>query len=71
MTVDLIVQGGRVVTDGTTLEADLIVDEGKVLSLVRDASRVSADRRLDARGRYVLPGLIDPHTHWGVFDLPD
>jgi dihydropyrimidinase len=71
MTVDLIVQGGRVVTDGATFETDVILDEGKVVSLVRDSSRIPADRTLDARGRYVLPGLIDPHTHWGVFNLPD
>jgi dihydroorotase (multifunctional complex type) len=71
MTVDLVVQGGRVVTDGATFEADVVLDDGKVVSLVRDASRIAADRRLDARGRYVLPGLIDPHTHWGVFNLPD
>ncbi len=59
------------VTDGATLEADVVIDEGKVVSLVRDSSKIATDRRLDARGRFVLPGLIDPHTHWGVFNLPD
>ena len=25
-----------------------------------------ADRTIDAGGKYVLPGLIDVHTHWGA-----
>ena len=71
MTVDLIVRGGRVVSDGARTEADVIIDNGRVVGLVRDSSRVAADRVVDARGRFVLPGLIDPHTHWWVFNLPD
>jgi dihydroorotase-like cyclic amidohydrolase len=71
MTVDLVVEGGTVVTDGGRFPADIVVDEGKVLALRRDSSGVAADRRVNAEGMMVLPGLIDPHTHWGVFNLPD
>ena len=71
MTVDLIVRGGRVVTDGHRIEADVVVDDGWVTGLVRDSSHLTADRVVNARGRIVIPGLIDPHTHWGVFNLPD
>ncbi len=71
MTVDLIVRGGRVVTDGHRIEADVVIDGGRVTGLIRDTSHMAADRVVDARGKFVLPGLIDPHTHWGVFNLPD
>lgn len=71
MTVDLLVRGGRVVTDGHRFDADVLVEDGQVTGLVRDSSGISADRVVDARGKFVLPGLIDPHTHWGVFNLPD
>ncbi len=71
MTVDLIVRGGHVVTDGHRIEADVVVDEGRVTGLVRDSSHLAADRIVNAQGRVVIPGLIDPHTHWGVFNLPD
>lgn len=69
--VDLLVRGGTVVSDGHRFQAEIVVDGGKVQALVRDASGLTADRVVDASGRYVLPGLIDPHTHWGVFNLPD
>lgn len=71
MPVDLLVRGGHVVTDGHRFEADVLVEDGRVTGLVRDSSQISADQVLDARGKFVLPGLIDPHTHWGVFNLPD
>ena len=71
MTVDLLVRGGLVVTDGHRIEADVVVDKGRVTGLVRDSSHLVADRVVNARGRVVIPGLIDPHTHWGVFNLPD
>jgi predicted amidohydrolase YtcJ len=46
----------------------LIGDDGKVVRLVRgDEPRPSADKRVDAQGRTLLPGLIDAHGH--VMDL--
>ncbi|MBH31441.1 MAG: imidazolonepropionase [Candidatus Marinimicrobia bacterium] len=40
---------------------DLIVEDGKVVA-VGDALP-QADRTLDASGRLVTPGFVDPHTH--------
>ncbi len=46
--------------------ADVLVEDG-VISAVGRSLDVGVDRVIDAGGAYVLPGLIDPHTH---FDSP-
>jgi dihydropyrimidinase len=41
--------------------------EGERIKLIGEALEVQADRVIDAAGKYVLPGGIDPHTH---LDMP-
>ena len=62
--VQLVVRGGSII-DGTgrpAFEADLVVDDGKVM-LLGDASGVDAAKTLDAIGWVVTPGFIDIHNH--------
>ncbi len=66
----IIVEGGTVVTvdaqrriikDGAVyFEGDTIVDVGKASDLKR---KHKADQKVDAKGKLVLPGLIDTHLH--------
>ena len=63
------IEGGTVVTAADATRADVLV-EGETVTLVgRDLSRIAGpvDRTIDARGKYVLPGGIDVHTH---LDMP-
>ena len=46
---------------------DLIIEDGKVVSIGN--ALPEADRSLDASGRLVTPGFVDPHTH-PVFAYP-
>src|SRR5574340_1007941 len=67
--VRTLVTSGVVVNADGSMEADVLVD-GETIALVgRDlpAQGITADRTIDARGRYVIPGAIDVHTH---FDMP-
>jgi dihydropyrimidinase len=67
--VRTLVTNGTVVNADGSMESDVLVD-GETIALVgRDlpAQGVTADRTIDARGRYVIPGAIDVHTH---FDMP-
>lgn len=65
--MDLCLRGGRVIdpTRGLDSEADVLISEGKVGRVGAGiASGVGAGVRIvDVRGRWVVPGLIDLHTH--------
>lgn len=67
--VDLVIVGGTVVTDSWTGAATVAVSGGRVVSLlspdVADSSLKPA-QRIDATGRLVLPGAVDPHCHIAV-----
>ncbi|MER5780154.1 dihydropyrimidinase [Streptomyces mobaraensis] len=66
-----LIQGGLVVTAAEETYADVLVEDGKVAALAAAGSSVArgwtADRVIDATGRYVVPGGVDAHTH---FDFP-
>jgi len=57
-----IIKNGRVVTAVDDYNADILIEDGKV-SLIGLRIDADADRVIDAKGRLVLPGGIDPHTH--------
>ena len=52
--------------DGPTAADDYVGDvyvEGERISLIGESLDVAADKVIDAAGKYVLPGAVDPHTH--------
>jgi dihydropyrimidinase len=63
----ILISGGTVVTAAGTLDADVLVDGERIAAVLPrlpgTATGVTADRVIDAAGRYVLPGGIDVHTH--------
>lgn len=68
-TMDMAVVNGRVVIPGNgVFELDVYVKDGKIASIGRDKN-VRALKVVDAAGRYVIPGIIDPHVHMGLFVL--
>src|SRR3954453_16783452 len=64
--MSVLIKGGRVITAADDYVADVFV-EGERITLVGESLDVTADRTIDASGKYVLPGCIDPHTH---LDMP-
>src|SRR3954470_24939711 len=61
-----LIRGGRVVTAADDYVADVFIDDERI-SLIGEHLDVQADRVIDAAGKYILPGCIDPHTH---LDMP-
>jgi dihydropyrimidinase len=61
-----VIRNGRIVTAVDDYRADLLIEDGVVAMIARTID-VEADRVIDAKGRLVIPGGIDPHTH---MDLP-
>src|ERR1700681_4777480 len=64
--MSVLIRGGRIVTAADDYVADVFVDDERI-SLIGEDLDVQADKVIDATGKYVLPGCIDPHTH---LDMP-
>ncbi len=64
--LDLVIKGGRVVTKDGTRRIGIGVKDGKIAILAPDDALGSAQQILDAAGKYVLPGLVDPENHLGT-----
>ncbi len=69
MTCDLLVEGGTVLTvDGTMAIHDpgyLAVTDGRIIALgpAEEGAAIQARRRIDARGKLIMPGFVNTHTH--------
>src|SRR5919198_4309543 len=64
--MSILIKGGRIITAADDYVGDLYIEDERI-SLVGESLDVDADRVIDADGRYVLPGCVDPHTH---LDMP-
>src|SRR5665811_1029875 len=66
--LDLKVVNGTLVIPGTGLVwGGVGCKDGKIVSIGPEAGMEDAVRTVDAAGKYVLPGVIDPHVHLGIF----
>ncbi|MBL8193663.1 MAG: dihydropyrimidinase [Blastocatellia bacterium] len=61
-----LIKNGRIITAVDDYNADLLIEDGTITMIARSID-LAADKVIDANGRYVIPGGIDPHTH---MDLP-
>ena len=66
---DLLIMNASVVVPkvGIITDTNIVIESGKIKSVTKSANNISATKKIDARGKYVLPGLIDPHVHYGVY----
>ena len=59
----LTITGGKVFTGGKLVETDVLCDNGKIKKI---GKRLNGGDTIDATGKIVLPGVIDPHVHFRV-----
>jgi dihydropyrimidinase len=57
-----LIRNGRIVTAVDDYKADILI-AGEVVSVIGAKLEMEADRVIDAAGKLVIPGGIDPHTH--------
>ncbi|MGI9643120.1 MAG: dihydropyrimidinase [Acidimicrobiia bacterium] len=58
-----LISGGTVVTAADVVEADVVISGSKIEAVVDHGTAGAVDRRIDASGRFVIPGGVDMHTH--------
>lgn len=62
----ILIKGGTIVTASESIDGDLLIDGERIVAVGHQISAEGAEM-VDASGRLVMPGGVDPHTH---FDLP-
>ena len=62
---DVIIKNGTVltITNGTLENTDVLIQNGKVARIGPGLSTPRGVREIDATGQYVMPGIIDAHSH--------
>ena len=68
---DLALKGGTVltVTKGTIENGTVLILKGKITAVGKDISIPSGIEVIDCTGKYVIPGIIDSHTHIAISDV--
>jgi dihydropyrimidinase len=64
--MSVLIKGGRIITAADDYVGDIYVENGSI-SLIGESLDMSADKTIDATGKIVMPGAIDPHTHLEMF----
>ena len=64
--MSILIKNGRIITATDDYVADIYI-EGETISAIGKNLKVTADEVIDATGKLVMPGGIDPHVH---LDMP-
>jgi dihydropyrimidinase len=65
---DLVIKNGSVVIPKVgIINTNIMIENGKIKDLSKSLNNISYSKSIDATGKYILPGLIDPHVHYGVY----
>ncbi len=62
--IDTLITGGRVVTDEAVFQAAVGIDDEQIVAIGDEATMPAAATEIDATGKLVMPGVIDPHVHF-------
>ena len=66
MAVDLVIKNGTVVSLLGVLKTDIAIAGEKILAVGEQGAFAQTERVIDATGKIVIPGGIDPHTHFEI-----
>ena len=67
MAQDLALRGGTVltITQGVIEDGTVLIQKGKITAIGKEVVIPPGIRIIDVKGRYVMPGIIDSHSHIG------
>ena len=69
----VVIKGATILTmsHGDIANGTLVIQDGKIRAVGGADLAVPGDADvIEANGEYILPGLVDPHSHVGVYSLP-
>ena len=56
-----LIRNGKIVTSEKIINGDILIEDGKIKEI--GLINIKADETIDAKGKYILPGLIEVHGH--------
>jgi len=62
--VDLVIKNGTIVTSAGRFQAGIAIDEGRIAAIGKEVNLPKGDSVIDAKGKFILPGIIDAHVHF-------
>jgi len=67
-TGDMIIRNGTIltITKGTLTESDILVQKGKITAIGKSLKAPAGIKEINASGHYVMPGIIDAHSHIAI-----
>lgn len=65
MTVDTVITGSHVVLQNMVIDRNIVINDGKITDITNDLPQ--SDLKIKGDGLVCLPGIIDPHIHYGVY----
>ena len=65
MTFDTVIIGSHVVLPTGIVDKNIVLDDGKIVRITNEIP--SCDLKVNADGLLAIPGIIDPHVHYGVY----
>jgi len=59
-----LIVNAQVVNDNEINDFDVVIENGHIHRIGKDLQHVAADRVIDAKGQYLMPGVIDDQVHF-------
>jgi imidazolonepropionase-like amidohydrolase len=68
---NLVLKGGTIltITDGTIANGTVVIKDGKIAAVGTDVTAPDGFPVFDVSGSYVMPGIIDSHSHIALTDI--
>lgn len=65
---NVLIKNGTVltVTKGTLEGTDVLIKDGKITQIAKNIASPAGTTTIDATGKYVMPGIIDAHSHLAI-----
>ena len=69
MTFDCCIEDAKIYFGGKLVEGGIVIDNGKIVKIIKDVALIQADHKINAKKNLILPGCIDVHAHLRDFKL--
>ncbi len=68
----IVIKDGTIMTaaNGVIKSGSVVIKNGKIAEIGKEINIPKGAMIIDAKGKYVIPGIVDPHSHIGVYSWP-